>query len=59
MELPALVVEALSDLVADDCADDTVVDSAVRARIEIRRLEDPRPGGARRYHPSRHFVTFG
>ena len=38
--LAALVVEAVTDLVADDRADGAVVDRIVRLRVEERRLQD-------------------
>ena len=40
VDLAALVVEAVADLVADDRADGAVVHRRVRRRIEERRLQD-------------------
>jgi hypothetical protein len=40
VELAALVVEAVTDLVTDHGADAAVVDRIVRGRIEERRLQD-------------------
>jgi len=40
VELAALVVEAMADLVADHRADRPVVDRVVRLHVEERRLQD-------------------
>src|SRR6185295_17075182 len=45
VELAAFVVEAVTDLMADDRADRAVVDRRIGVRIEERRLQDARREG--------------
>ncbi len=40
VDLAALVVEAVRELMADDAADGAVVDRGIGVRIEDRRLQD-------------------